>query len=95
LKIIIKNVIKQPGPIGTSLVPVQSGQGWSVSGGAGASTGSPRCRPVPTGAGAADRPLEMLSFINLIYKTKFLFSNAMFDIDINTWVRAPKTPKYL
>ena len=55
LKILIKYVIKQPGP-------VQSGQGRSVPVpvGAGAGTGSPRRRLVPTGAGAADRPQETL-----------------------------------
>jgi hypothetical protein len=72
-KILIKNVIKQPGP-------VQSGQGRSVPVGAGAGwcrsvpvwasrcrlvlvpvvPGAVQCRPVPTGAGAADRPQEKL-----------------------------------
>jgi hypothetical protein len=36
LKILIKYVIKQPGPVGACLVPVQSGQGRSVPAGAGA-----------------------------------------------------------
>jgi hypothetical protein len=55
----IKNVKKQPGPVGAGLVPVQSGQGRSVSVvaglgrsgpvsvGAGDGTDSPRCRSVP------------------------------------------------
>ena len=74
LKILIKNIIKQPGPVGAGLVPVQSGQGRSVpvgagagwcrsvpvGAGAGAGTGIPRCRPVPSGAGAADGPQETL-----------------------------------
>jgi hypothetical protein len=48
LKILIKNVIKQPGPVVAGLVPIQSGQGRSV--------------PMPVGAdaGAADRPRETL-----------------------------------
>jgi hypothetical protein len=43
-KMSINYVIKQPGPVGTSLVPVQSGQG----------------RSGPVGTGAADRPQETL-----------------------------------
>jgi hypothetical protein len=56
LKILIKNVIKKPGPVGAGLVPVQSG----------------RCRSVPVGAagaGVADRPQETLylkSFKNIL-----------------------------
>ena len=47
MKILIKNVIKQPGPVGAGLVPVQSGQGRSVPVGAGAGW----CRSVPVWAG--------------------------------------------
>ena len=56
---------------------VQSGQGRSVPVGAdaGAGTGSPRCRPVVPGAGAADRPQETL-YIDL--HEKFIL-----QIDLN------------
>jgi hypothetical protein len=46
LKILIKNVIKQPGPIGAGLVTVHSGQGLSVPVSVGAGLG----RSVPVGA---------------------------------------------
>jgi hypothetical protein len=49
------------GPVGAGLGrsgPVGAGLGRSVPVGAG--TGSPRYRPVPTGASAADRPQETL-----------------------------------
>jgi hypothetical protein len=35
LKILINHAIKQPGPVGAALLPVQSGQGRSVPVGAG------------------------------------------------------------
>jgi hypothetical protein len=54
LKILIKNVIKQPGPVGAGLVPVDVGRCRSGP------TDTDRCRPVPTGAGAADRLQETL-----------------------------------
>ena len=69
----IKNGIKQPGPVGVGLVPVQSDQGRSGPVGAGAGAGwcGRRCRyrlsPVPTGGG--DRPQETLYFyLNIITK---------------------------
>jgi hypothetical protein len=46
----IKYVLKQPGPVGAGLLPVQSGQGWSAS----------------VGAGAADRPQETLHTKNCL-----------------------------
>jgi hypothetical protein len=45
LKILIKYVIKQPGPVGAGLVLVQSGQGRSVP--IGAAAGWCRSGPVP------------------------------------------------
>jgi hypothetical protein len=70
----IENVIKQPGPVGAGLAPIQSGQGRSVPVGAGAGwcrcrlvpvpvpvvPVADRCRPMPTGVGAVDRPQETL-----------------------------------
>jgi hypothetical protein len=58
LKILIKIVIKQPGPVGAGLVPVQSGQCRSVS------------VPVVPGAGVADRPQEML-YIKFSYLANY------------------------
>jgi hypothetical protein len=57
------------------LVPVGAGLGRSspVGADADAGTGSPRCRPVPTGAGAADRPQETLYNIQLIFIMKLSF----------------------
>jgi hypothetical protein len=49
LKIFIKNIIKQPGPVEAGLLPVQPGP--------------VRSAPVPVGAGAADRLQETL-YIN-------------------------------
>jgi hypothetical protein len=40
LKILIRNVIKQPGPVGAGLVPVSAGLGRSIP------TGAVRCRRV-------------------------------------------------
>jgi hypothetical protein len=46
----INCAIKQPGPVGAGLMPVQTGQGRLV----------PLPVPVVSGAGAADRPQETL-----------------------------------
>jgi hypothetical protein len=58
LKILIKNIIKQPGPVGAGLVPVLCRSSPVRAGlcrlmpvpvgtGAGVGTGTPRCQPVP------------------------------------------------
>ena len=60
----INYAIKQPWPVGAGLVPVQSGQGRSVPVGDAAGAGTDRFRPVPTGAGVADRPQETLYMFN-------------------------------
>ncbi len=66
LKILIKNIIKQPGPVGAGLVPVCAVRCWCplMAGPVGAGWYRCRCRywysPMPTGAYSGDGPLETL-----------------------------------
>jgi hypothetical protein len=73
LKILIKNVIKQPGPVGAGIVPVGAD--------AGAGIGSLRCRPVPVPL--TDRKKRCIEHI---LKFAHILSNRLF-LSIINWLR--------